>query len=125
MTDENHYVDHGNAGLQPMVLYRQGKTEYNVMAGRGMYMYSSTPGTVKVRVGSYANNACEINIEIDPETITPHDAGLTLIDKVRMRFNMAAKNGTDVDLRFCTGEPVSRNPEHDNLRPGYGGMRVG
>lgn len=125
MTAKDEYVDHGNSGLQPMILYRNAKSEYNVMAGRGMYMYASSPDEVRMRIGSYANNALEIIVKVDPDKIEPQGAGLTLIDKIRMRFNAAARNGTDVDLRFCTGDEATRKPEQDNLRPDYGGIRVG
>ena len=115
MSSNDDYVDQGNSGIQPMVLYRDGTTEYNVMMGRGMYMYSPKPEEVKIYVGSYANNSRNISVSIDNALVEPKDSGLSLIDKIRLRFNQAAKTGGDIDLRFCTGQTASRKPEQDSF----------
>ena len=125
MSSDDKYTSDPSTGLQPMLVWRDKTTDYATILGRGFRMSSSGVDSVSIKVGTLERDYQYCEIKANPEDIEPKNSGLSLFDKVRLRFAAAAKNGTDVDLRFCTGEEATRKPEQDNLHANYGGLRIG
>ena len=118
MSKDDDYAPDSSAALGPMLLYRSGDNERAVMLGRGLKLESYTDdkgvAKVSVTVGTYGKEYSYFTVEGDAAAMTPDDGG-SLFDKIRLRFNAAARNDTDVDLRFCTGTVATRDPKQDNL----------
>ena len=68
----------------------------------------------------------DIETPVNGELMVPEGNDLSLAEKILLRFEEAMAGRTSrVDLRFCTGNAVNRNPRHDNLHPEYAGPRPG
>ena len=130
MSSDDDFTGDPTSGVQPMVLYRVEEKNRAIMLGRGMTVSEHTNSKtglpfLSISMGTMGKYSDSFNVEADPEKITPLHTDMSLFDKIMLRFNAAAKNGTNVDLRFCSGTEATRNPDHDNLRPGYGGLKIG
>ena len=107
------------------VLYlREGSKEVAVGLGLGFMIYGDD-NSARVSFCKYADKYEYVDVDADPEGMMPDVPGMSLVQKLTMRFQEAARRGTDVDLRFCSGDKKLRRPEHDNLRADYPGCVMG
>jgi hypothetical protein len=66
----------------------------------------------------------DIETQVNGELIAPEGNDMSAAEKILLRFEEAmAGRISRVDLRFCTGPVLNRNPRHDNLHPEYRGPR--
>lgn len=114
----------------PRVLYvRDGDEEYAVELGRG-FTIRGYDENVRLHFGTLGNDDDYVDIYgVNPDDIAPDVPGMSLVQKLTLRFQEAARRGTDVDLRFCSGNEKYRRKEQDNLRADYPacvmGMKAG
>jgi hypothetical protein len=130
MSSDDDYHGDPSSGMQRMVLFRAGDTNRAIALGRGLNIAEYTDSQtnrpyLSVSVGTFGKYSSDFNVQADPAQMEPKNTDMGLFDKVMLRFRAAAKNNTDVDLRFCTGNEATRNPAQDNLRPGYGDWKIG
>lgn len=113
----------------PRMLYlREGDEDYAVELGRGLTI-KGHGDEARVRFGTMGNDDDYVDVDVNPDDIAPDVPGMSLVQKLTLRFQEAARRGTDVDLRFCSGSERLRRKEQDNLRADYPacvmGMKVG
>lgn len=111
---------HKDATPLRMLFIRQVAYEYAVEVRPGLRIQFNGKDEVRVSVPTYADKYDSYEFKVEPEILEPRGGDLTVVEKIALRFKEAARRGTDVDLRFCSGEERLRRPEHDNLRPEYG-----
>lgn len=105
-----------------MMFIRENSNEIAADVDRGFYIEGLRGAADQVRVsfGTYTDNYNYVDVYADPRKIAPFVEGMSLVEKLTLRFKEAARRQTDVDLRFCSGDEDMRRPEHDNLREDYG-----
>lgn len=110
------------------LLVREGEREYalQITPGRGVTIEGEEDSvTIHVPLAhADDSNYFELDCE-DVDDIAPQGKGLSFVEKISLRFSEAARRGTNVDLRFCSGEETLRKATQDNLRPDYGANRLG
>lgn len=106
-----------------MLFIREGDYESAVELRPGLRIRADAEGHVRLYVSTYADSYESYDFEVDPDFVEPRDSDMSLAEKIALRFKEAARRGTDVDLRFCSGNEARRRPEHDNLRPEYGAKK--
>jgi hypothetical protein len=112
-------------GKARFLLIREGSHEYAIQMGRGVKIYGDED-TATVSVGTYADNYEYVELSVDdPKAVAPEGDAFSLVEKLTMRFTAAAERGTNVDLRFCSGDEQLRKPEQDNLRADYPAAKPG
>lgn len=88
------------------------------------FMVTANKEKLYVKLITAAGDKFDIESPANAELVPPEGNDFSLCEKILMRFEAAMAGRTSrVDLRFCTGAPVNRNPRHDNLHPDYAGPR--
>lgn len=104
-----------------MLFVREEEYEMAVELRPGLRIrYNDESNNMRISVPTYGDQYDHYDFKVDPEFIEPRGVDLTVVEKIALRFKEAARRGTDVDLRFCSGTDRLRRPEHDNLHPEYG-----
>ena len=105
-----------------MLFVREGDSETAVELRPGVQIRYSG-GEVRVALSTYADKYDYYEFTVDEDFLEPRGSDMSVVEKIALRFKEAARRGTDVDLRFCSGNEKLRRAEHDNLRADYG-MKV-
>ncbi len=107
------------------VLYiREGDEDYAVELGRGFTIRGNSDDA-RIQFGTMGNHDDYVDVDVNSDEIAPDVPGMSLVQKLTLRFQEAARRGTDVDLRFCSGNEKYRRKEQDNLRADYPGCVMG
>lgn len=74
-----------------------------------------------IRAMNSTGQTYSFQVTVKPDEILPDVPGMTLLEKLTLRFDLARRGETRyADFRFCFGPESSRKAAYDNLQPGYG-----